>query len=400
MSAPSSTDLNHQIPPSVSSLHTEWSLLRALVCGVKPQTAVTSEGIAILPETVRWKVLLELADRHGVQPLLYQALSQLETGVSTAEMRVLTQLYHSNLHKALLLSRELIHIVDCLAGQGIEVLPYKGVALAEGIYGDMALRQAGDIDLLIHARDLPRITDVMRELGYRPHLELSAAEERAYLKSGYECGFDGAAGPNLLELQWAIQPRFYAVDFDQESLFQRAATMRVAGRVMKTPSPEDLFLILSVHAAKHVWGRLIWLCDIERIMKARELNWSWIGSQAKDLGIVRILRVTLLLASRLLNVAVPEAAETSLPHDAEARALADEIEIHVASGSQYNVESFGYFRLMLRLRENWRDRRRFVTRLAFTPGPGEWSTVRLPGPLFPLYRLVRFWRLASRLVRS
>jgi hypothetical protein len=274
------------------------------------------------------------------------------------------------------------------------------VALAEGIYGDMALRQAGDIDLLIHAQDLPRIRDIVRELGYTPNLALSPAEERAYLKSGYECGFDGAAGRNLLELQWAILPRFYAVDFDHESLFQRAAAIRVAGHVMKTPSPEDLFLILSVHAAKHVWGRLIWLCDVERIMRIKELNWSWIGSQAKDLGIVRILRVTLLLVNRLLNVAVPDGAETSLPHDAEARALADEIEIHIASGSQYNVESFDYFRLMLRLRENWRDWTRFVTRLAFTPGPGEWATIRLPGPLFPFYRLVRFWRLARRLVRA
>jgi len=274
------------------------------------------------------------------------------------------------------------------------------VALAEGIYGDMALRQAGDIDLLIHGHDFPRIRDIVQELGYRPHLALPAAEERAYLKSGYECGFDGAAGRNLLELQWAMQPRFYAVDFDHESLFHRAAAVRVAGHVMKTPSPEDLFLILSVHAAKHVWGRLIWLCDVDRIVRIPELNWSWIGSQAKDLGIVRILRVTLLLANRLLNTEIPISAETSLPPDGEAPALADEIETHIASGSPYSVESFAYFRLMLRLRENWQDRARFVTRLAFTPGPGEWGTVRLPGPLFPFYRLVRFWRLARKLVRS
>lgn len=398
MSAPASTDLNHKIPASVSSLQTEWSLLRALVCGTKAQTL--SSVVPTLPETVRWKVLLDLADRHGVQPLLYQALSQVEGLASTPGMRVLGQLYQTNLHKALLLSRELIHIVDCLTGEGIEVLPYKGLALAEGIYGDMALRQAGDIDLLIHAQDFPRIRDIVRALGYTPHLALSAAEERAYLKSGYECGFDGAAGPNLLELQWAIQPRFYAVDVDHESLFQRAAAIRVAGHVMKTPSPEDLFLILSVHAAKHVWGRLIWLCDVERIMRTPGLNWRWIGSRSKDLGIARILRVTLLLINRLLNVEVPDGAETRLPPDGEARALADDIEIHVASGSHYNVESFDYFRLMLRLRENSRDRMRFLTRLAFTPGPGEWATIRLPGPLFPLYRLVRLGRLARRLVRA
>ena len=279
-------------------------------------------------------------------------------------------------------------------------MPYKGVALAEMAYGDIALRQAGDIDLLIRPQDLPRIRDAVRELGYTPHLSLSAAEERAYLKSGYECAFDGAAGPNLLEVQWAIQPRFYAVDFDMAGLFHRAVTITVAGHPMKTPSSEDLLLVLSAHAAKHVWGRLIWLCDIARVMSLPTLDWNWIASQAKDLGIVRILRVTMLLANRLLGATIPAAAQASLPEDPGTPALAEEIQTHIASEAVFNVESLAYFRLMMRLRERPLDRLRFLQRLALTPGPSEWQAVRLPAPLFPLYRLVRLSRLAARFVRS
>ena len=149
--------------------------------------------------------------------------------------------YQINLHKALLLSRELIRIVDHLGELGLEVMPYKGLALAELLYGDIALRQAGDLDLLIRPADWPRIRDAVRELGYTPHLALSHAEERAYLKSGYECAFDSAAGPNLLEVQWAIQPRFYAVDFEMDGLFQRSTIVKVAGHPMKTPSPKTYF---------------------------------------------------------------------------------------------------------------------------------------------------------------
>jgi hypothetical protein len=39
-----------------------------------------------------------------------------------------------------------------------------------------------------------------------------------------------------------------------------------------------------------------------------------------------------------------------------------------------------------------------LMRLALTPGPGEWQAVRLPKPLFPLYRLVRLTRLAAKAV--
>jgi len=80
--------------------------------------------------------------------------------------------------------------------------------------------------------------------------------------------------------------------------------------------------------------------------------------------------------------------------------LADEIQTHLMSDAVYNVESLAYFRLMMRLRERPADRRRFLQRLVFTPGPGEWQAVRLPAPMFPLYRLVRLSRLAARLLRT
>lgn len=390
MSAPASADSTQDIPVLNSSLAPEWHFLRAAVSQQNPVRLRTLAG------GVRWRILLELAERHGVLPLLYEGLSRAEGTIPAPEMHVLAQLYQANLHKSLLLARELIHLMDHLAASGIEVLAHKGVALAECVYGDLALRQTGDIDLLIHARDLPRIQEAVGELGYVPHLSLTAAEERAYVDSGYECVFHGRAGRNLLELQWAILPRFYAVDFDHEDLFRRAVSIKVAGHAMKTPSPEDLFIVLAVHAAKHGWERLIWVCDLGRIMRLQQLDWSWIATQAKLLGIVRILRVSLLLTSRLLHVDIPETVEHSLPADSEAEALANEIESQIAGANEFDVESFAYFRLMLRLRENRRDQRRFLTRLVMTPGPGEWSAIRLPGPLFPLYRLVRLWRLAGK----
>ena len=169
---------------------------------------------------------------------------------------------------------------------------------------------------------------------------------------------------------------------------------------MKTPSLEDLLLVLSAHAAKHVWGRLVWLCDIARIISVPTLNWSWIGAQAHPLGIVRIVHVTMLVANRLLGVAIPAAAQASLPEDPATLSLVNEIQTHIASESSYNIESMAYFRLMMLLRERRVDRLRFLRRLLFTPGPSEWQAVRLPGPLFPLYRMVRLSRLAARFLRA
>src|SRR5579859_2932650 len=185
------------------ALGTEWSLLRA-ACS---ESASKQDLVLLLQKPIHWRALFDLADYHGVQPLLYQRLSSMAELIPADEMCALQQSYQTNLHKAMLLSLELIRIHDLLSGRGLKVLAYKGVALAQTVYGDIALRHAGDIDLLIPASDFARIRDTVHELGYTPHSRLAESQERAYLKSGYEGAFDGTAGPILLELQWAIQPR-------------------------------------------------------------------------------------------------------------------------------------------------------------------------------------------------
>jgi hypothetical protein len=386
-------------PARTSSVARAWDLLLA---GSRADPTESDLGrIRIsLERAVEWEAVLRLAEEHGTSSLLYQNLSRVGDLVPAAVQASLGRRHERNVHKSLFLARELIRILDCLDGLGVEVIPYKGLVLSETCYGDLALRQAGDMDLFVRGQEVVRIKNALRDLGYTTRLAVPEEALEDYLESGYEWTFDGPAGPNLLELQWALEPRFYAVDFDMDGLFTRAVNVTVAGRRVKVPSPEDLLLVLSVHAAKHVWGRLIWLCDIAQVLKWKNLNWDWVQSRARELGTERILRITLLLANRLLEMPIPRAVETVVAEDSAARAIADEIAAMLTAGVSYPVEQVSYFRLMMRVRERRLDRWRFLTRLTFTPGLGEWEAVRLPRVLFPLYRVVRLARLAGRLVRG
>lgn len=375
-------------------LGTEWAILRA---ACSPDSNRDRLG-ALIAGPLNWPSLLDLAERHGVQPLLYQALSPLRDVVPPEQWSNLGAAFQSNLYKAMFLSRELIRVMDHLSACGLGVMLHKGLALAQMLYGDIALRQAGDIDLFIHAHDLPRIRHALSEIGYRPHLQFSDGQERAYLISGYECAFDGALGSNLLEVQWAIQPRFYAVDYPLEELFRRSVAVSVAGREMKTLCAEDQLLVLSVHAAKHVWARLIWLCDLARVIQWNAMDWDAVATRAKELGIVRILQTTILLAENLLGITAPESAKYVFRNEDHSQRLAAEIEDYITAEKTYDVESFAYFQLMLRFREKLADKAKFFTRLALTPGPNEWAVVRLPQPLSPLYRVIRLSRLAARAI--
>jgi len=351
-----------------------------------------------------WERVFELAGYHGVLPALHSALCNgsqsksmdLRVGVGAELERRASYLAKKNLR----LSAELIRILDCLDAAGVAAIPHKGPALAETIYGDLALRDFSDLDVLVRPADIPRAKQALARIAYRPNISLRPAEERAYIASGYEYTFDGSAGKNLLELQWNFVPRFFAIDFDLSAVFARAGSGTVAGRVVRTLAPEDLFLSLCVHAAKHLWSRLCWLRDIAAVMERVLLDWERVFAEARRLGIHRIVRVNLRLAHVLLGARFPEktnAISAASTHDEQVQTITEAMAQHIAKTEDYSTQSFDHLRWMLRLRERSIDRYRYVSRLLITPSLGEWEWVKLPEPLFGCYRGVRLMRVGTRL---
>ena len=341
-----------------------------------------------------WERVLQLADQHGVVPHVYLRLSAAQGLLPAQMLNRLRQRYEANARQALWLTRELLRILEHLHSRGIAALPYKGPVLAEFLYGNVLQRQFGDLDIIVRASDVVCAKAAVRALGYEPSLTLTAKQEQAYLQSGYEYAFDSSHGRNLLEIQWQILPRFYAVNFDMDGLLQRAQSLTVSGHPLQTLGMEDLVLVLSAHAAKHAWIQLSWLCDLVRLAEGKPVRWEVVQQQAERLGIERIVKASFLLAHKLLGAEIPAALQA--PGN-QAESLTAQVLPILGGREEINPESIPYFKLMLSSRERRRDRLRFLWRLAVTPGIGEWSAIRLPSPLFPLYRGVRTVRLATRL---
>jgi Uncharacterised nucleotidyltransferase len=353
---------------------------------------------SLVAEGIDWDKVLQLAEHHRLVSKVYEFLSPLPA-VPARFLARLGARYRANARQALWLASELLRIVDDFASRGIEVLPYKGPTLAQMLYGDVSGRQFGDLDLLVRPADVPGAKAALMDLGYTRSLRFTEAEEKLYLKSGYEYPFDSAYGRNLVELKWQILPRFYCADFDVDAMFPRAAALPLAGRSLRTLCREDLLLVLCVHAGKHAWSRLCWLLDITQLAR-QELDWSAVEKQSKALGIERMVAVNFVLAQKLLGAPLPEMIRKSLAGDGASERVAGELVPLLSNGAEYDTESIGYFRLMMKVRERWRDRARFLWRLAFTPTAADWSSPQLPEALFPLYGLRRMLRLPGKLVKS
>jgi hypothetical protein len=349
-----------------------------------------------------WSEVLRLAEHHGVLPLAARNLIEHARGLPAEVESTLRSAYQANLRSSLWFTAELARIMQHFERRQLRAVPYKGAVLAQALYRDLGLRSFSDLDFLISSADFERAKQALAEIGYRPAADLSPAVERLWLRTGYERAFDSAAGKNLVELQWALLPHFYGVDLGVEDLMARDGRTVVGGCEVPCLAPEDSLLVLCLHAAKHLWTRLIWLSDIAETLRtqsqAQPIDYSLALAQARALGIVRILGVSFWLVKNVLRVELPHPAEEMIAADPRVPALGAEFAARLVRGASYDFESTEYFRLILKLRELRSDRWRYLWRLVWTPGVGDIAAVQLPEALFPLYRIVRIGRLMRKLL--
>jgi hypothetical protein len=347
---------------------------------------------------LNWDELLRLAEHHGVLPLVARNLIAHAHGLPLEVEQSLRTAFDANARRNLWFASELVRIADQFEKKQLRTIPYKGPVLAESAYGDVALRNFGDLDFLISPADFERAKQALGELGYRPSKEFSPAVERFWLRNGYERAFDSAAGKYLVELQWGLLPRLYAIDLRMEELLARSGRRALGGHDMARLSAEDSLLVLCLHAAKHLWMRLIWICDIAETLRTQVVDWPLFRARASELRVLRMIGVSFWLVQTLLSFELPGPAQEIADGDSRVRKLGEEVAARLARSATYDFESTEYFRWILKLRERRRDRARYLWRLTWTPGEGDIAAVRLPEALFPLYRVVRAVRLMRKLV--
>jgi hypothetical protein len=354
----------------------------------------------LLREGVEWDALRAAAKSHGLTPLLFRHLSgTLADEVSAEQLERLREVYRQNAVRNLFMTGELSRLLGLFERAGVAALAYKGPALALDAYGDLTLRQFGDLDLLIRRRDLGRVTALLAAEGYEAEFELSGVREAAFQKWWYVQPFRHAGSGIYLEIHWAVAPRFFSFALETEDLLTRSRTLGLGDGEARVPSVQDTLLLLCVHGAKDTWARLEWVAAVaEFVRRHTEIDWRESLRQAQGLGAERILLLGLKLARELSEVELPDFVVERIESSSSLRSLSARVAGELSQGEKSFQSFFGRASFHLRSRERVADRARYCLRAATATSPSEWDLFPLPGRLFFLYSLVRPLRFAKGLL--
>ncbi len=360
-------------------------------------SARSGQTLTLPRQEIDWQYLFSSAAAHGMLPVLYQQLAVLERGaVPQAVLVSLRAEFQRNAWRSMALTREMLDLLTVLEAAGIPAVPVKGPLLASLLYGNVALRQFTDLDLLIRRRDVIRAKDALLARGYQQPYPLTAAQELHHLRFHREYGLVRSDGRVLVELQWEIAERYFSFPLGLDSVWERLQLASLAGKPVSSLATEDLLLLLCAHGAKHLWHRLAWICDVARLLEVRpHIDWDGLLRQARALGGEWMLLLGLSLASELREARLPVEIERKVHGRRAIASLASQVWRNLFEPGSEDPGLLQSCAFHLRTRERWRDRAGYCFRLATTPTLADYRLVSLPPIAASFYYAIRPARLVG-----
>lgn len=353
---------------------------------------------ALLQRGVDWDTLLSTATAHGMLGLVAWHLTGTHAGaVPGAALDRLRAARFAIAQRNLAMTGELCRMLRLLEATGIVAIPYKGPCLAMQVYGNLALRQFVDLDVLVRPEDVAKARRLFEAEGYRPTLRLTPGQEKRFLRSGYVYTFAHDDRNVCWELHWDLANPSFAFPLEPMRVWDRLTWTTIGGVRVPMPSWEDLLVLLCVHGTKHCWERMIWLCDVAELLRvAPHMDQVGTLDRARRLGGLRMTLLGLSLASELMGAVLHENVRRQVEADASLPSLSAGVRTRLLARRPTPFSSAGLARYHLRTRERLRDRVRFGVRFLTFPTEVDWTAMRLSGTLSGLYWILRPFRLAGK----
>ena len=389
----------HNPPDAAESAQPGWTaeLDLLLLCARWPQRDEDRELIRQgCAAQLDWPGFLLLVRHHRLVPLvahnLQAAVGESRTPEIEIVLRELRRLSAANAHESLRSLAELRRL--CLAFQAHDIAArvLKGLPLAQSVFGNLSLRAAGDIDLLIDEAAIVEADKVLQGLGYRGLFQVDRFSPRQltfYRSHWKDVAYQNPANGYEVDLHWRCFRNREMPGFGLCSGPEHESVGFGGFRVDTLPRMEGL-LYLCVHGTLDGWLYLKSLVDVAaqvREMTSAELD--ALATLAIAHGILPELTAALTLVRRYF--AMDHWSAALLPGN-------DPTVEHILRYADQSLVQGGFLgdrdavpiattmAFELGLRRNFRYRFELLLRILFRARM--WETIPLPDFLFGIYPLL------------
>ena len=353
---------------------------------------------SIANNSLDWKYLIETAYSHKLQYLLYRSLKKVcPESVPNEDLQKLELDYAANAKDSLLITAKLLSILRLLEKNDILALPFKGPVLAETVYGDYAARQFGDLDILIHRKNILKAINIFEDHGFKKEIDLNQEQIAAYSTKKNSIGLISSISGLAVDLHWEMSGSYSYYPFILNSMEPDLVHGTLLGKTVLLPSKEDLLTYLCLNGTKDCWEDLESLCSLGCLVQStKELDWMKVKGLARKMRCERILSLSLFMIKDLFDIELSEDAKELLKKDASLPSLASTVYDNLFNKSaELSVfkEKPKFSMFHFKVRDRWSEKFRYGKQIILGPTVQEWVRIPVPAKLSFVYGILRPVRL-------
>ena len=275
--------------------------------GCPEQVQQLTQAARALPS---WEPLPNLAEAHGLAPLVYTHLKAANISIPTPIYRELGARYIRHRHANGVRSRVLSEILGVFQSEGIQTLVLKGMAVAHLVYPDPGLRVMSDIDLLVSKSDAHRAQALLAQTGFNAPDPGETAFDHHHMPAAWR-QVEGVFV--YIELHHNLS-RKQSPSTHFEALRPAATQFTLEGVPAYALSYAEMLAHTYAHMVEAPFQtfRLIWIADMVSLVEryAGEMDWSRVSPRIRRaLGVLNWLtpfEATLPATARLALTPPPK----------------------------------------------------------------------------------------------
>ncbi|HET7549957.1 MAG TPA: nucleotidyltransferase family protein [Gemmatimonadaceae bacterium] len=347
-----------------------------------------------------WDELLAAAEHHSVSPLLARHLAALPGGVPPRVLAALRERSDRNALRNIFLTRHLAELLQRLAAEDVRAMPIKGPVLAIAAYGDLALREFGDLDIVVHPRDFDRARSLLAAWGYVPRARLTSAGEYALRATDHHIPLVSPDRQVKVELHWSLGRG--RLGRDDAWVWSNVRPVSILGMELPSLSWSALLVYLCAHGAGHGWGNLGWIRDVAGILLSNaEGTLRDAPRLAAAASARRRLALGVALAHELLGAPIPgdmeRGIDRTMTDDRAVRRLLSEV--HAMLRAEDAPTALEWLSFQCRTRDSVGDMAAYCAHVIAAPRVADVEWISLPHPLRWAYYVMRPARLVAKRLR-
>lgn len=256
-----------------------------------------------LNTNINWNELVEECQQHQISSLVYsgipkKSLKNIDNDILEKWKRetFMSGAYQINHIK------QISGVLSIFNTNNIPVIALKGLVVRD-LYPKSELRTMGDADILVHEKDLDKVSSILTGIGYVEHsrnaFHIEFCKENSYI-----------------EVHWTLanETMFDGIAEFKNELWERAIEVNVGDSTALSMCDEDLLLHLCIHMAKHFINGgfgIRQVCDVMLVVEQRWkfIDWNSFIIKAKRSRIDKFTMSIFAICNKLFEMSIPDELE-------------------------------------------------------------------------------------------